>query len=63
VSPPAGKGKGEEAKPNPPIFQRFSRRRVGSFAGDGGCHHRHGREREKKLSQTHPFSGISRGGA
>jgi hypothetical protein len=34
-----------------------------SFAGDGGCHHRRRREKERKLSQTHPFSGLSRGGA
>jgi len=33
-----------------------------SVAGDGGCHRRQGREEEKKLSQTHPFFGNSRGG-
>jgi hypothetical protein len=33
-----------------------------SFAGGGGCHHRQRREKERKLSQTHPFSGLSCGG-
>jgi len=32
VSPPAEKGKGKEAEPDPPVFWPFSRWRVGSRA-------------------------------
>jgi len=36
VSPPGGKGKGEETKPDPPIIQRFSQRCMNPCAASGG---------------------------
>jgi len=36
VSLPARKGRGEQTEPDPPIFQRFSRRRMNPCATSGG---------------------------
>ena len=35
MSPPAEKGKGKEAEPDPPAFRPFSRRRVNPSAASG----------------------------